>query len=133
MRKSIYICDRCGKEIKGEVHQVRTFVKNHDDDGFTESLDGLQSNHYCESCMLDIFDALYPPKKEEDVEKPRVKRKYTRKYPSTKEADPVVEDGIDLGKVGALQRAGWADVEIARDLKTTVEAIAKAERERHDR
>ena len=83
--------------------------------------------------MLNILDALYPPKKEEDVEKPRVKRKYTRKYPSTKEADPVVEDGIDLGKVGALQRAGWADVEIARDLKTTVEAIAKAERERHDR
>ena len=139
MKKYIYICDRCGEEIKGHVHQILAMVKNDSDDNYTEALDGQREKHYCTKCMTDIIDSLSRPTGDVKTEKP--KRHYTKHIDAPKKhrgrprksVEPVVGDGIDLSRVGALRKAGWNDNDITDDMRTTVAEIYRAERIKNDR
>ena len=69
MIKQVYVCDRCGEEIRNHVYQIRAVVRDEKGD-YKSALDNQEKMHLCEKCMLDIMDGIYP-----DNKKPEIKAK----------------------------------------------------------
>lgn len=51
MIKQVYVCDRCGEEIRNHVYQIRALVRN-DDGDYKNALDNQEKMHLCEKCIL---------------------------------------------------------------------------------
>ena len=137
MIKQVYVCDRCGEEIKGHIYQVRALVRNEDGD-YKNALDNQEKMHLCEKCMLEIMDGIYPDNKKPEIKKEEKKeeKKAVHKKPQkakkiigieknvgTGYAEPNLKGGIDIGKVLALSDAGRSDEWIADEMGVTTSDI----------
>ena len=144
MIKQVYVCDRCGEEIRNHVYQIRALVRN-DDGDYKNALDNQEKMHLCEKCMLEIMDGIYPDnkkpeiKKEEKKEEKKVEKKAVaahkkpqkakkiigiEKNVGTGYAEPNLKGGIDIGKVLALSYAGRSDEWIADEMGVTTSEVA---------
>ena len=137
MIKQVYVCDRCGEEIRNHVYQIRALVRN-DDGDYKNALDNQEKMHLCEKCMLEIMDGIYPDNKKPEIKKEEKKeeKKAVHKKPQkakkiigieknvgTGYAEPNLKGGIDIGKVLALSDAGRSDEWIADEMGVTTSDI----------
>lgn len=63
MKKIVYVCDRCGKEITGGILQIypQYIERLSDDYAERQPFDGQLRNHYCEECTLKVMNMLNDP------------------------------------------------------------------------
>ena len=137
MIKQVYVCDRCGEEIRNHVYQIRALVRN-DDGDYKNALDNQEKMHLCEKCMLEIMDGIYPDNKKPEIKKEEKKeeKKAVHKKPQkakkiigieknvgTGYAEPNLKGGIDIGKVLSLSDAGRSDEWIADEMGVTTSDI----------
>lgn len=100
MRKTIWVCDKCGAEIDGEVALVKiAFSISADEDG--EELRTEYGPELCPKCTEELRQYLKTKSTPEPQAKPR------RKGPRLE---------LDLGKMAALRNAGWSYDKIADEL-----------------
>ena len=140
MIKQVYVCDRCGEEIRNHVYQIRALVRN-DDGDYKNALDNQEKMHLCEKCMLEIMDGIYPDNKKPEIKKEEKKEEKKaaavhkkpqkakkiigiEKNVGTGYAEPNLEGGIDIGKVLALSDAGRSDEWIADEMGVTTSQVA---------
>lgn len=103
MKKVIYICDYCGKEIKGDVFTFRIAKKIDDSLDFSQDMKKWDPD-ICPDCLPAWIEAV-APKMEEPKKKPGRKP-------------------LDMGKVIALRNAGWSLERIASEMKVSPQTIA---------
>ena len=116
MRKVVttYFCDICGKEIHDSIFTLKFSSRvNIDGEWSQESEDTTVYEDLCEDCMEKVLNAA------KDAGKPK---RSSGGRPSKK-----IE--IDLGKVGALHRAGWTDAKIAEEFHCSVSTLRNRVRE----
>lgn len=132
MKKILYICDRCKREI--EKNPVKLIAKEVD----RESEDYLYGDPYPELKLLDLC------KNCGDSIVGLIKRHCARGVPATvnqdfeKAVEEAVQDflekdppptekskarKIDQGKVMALHKAGWTAAKIADEMQCSVQAV----------
>ena len=106
MRKIIYICDRCGKEMTGLKYQlaVRWGDKENNDPENWEMEYGAE---LCEECYRAVDEAILAAIKNEKPE-----RKATR--------EPAISD---FGKLKALLRAGWKIKDVALEFRCSEQTV----------
>ena len=119
MRKVIYYCDRCGIQITGHVSQLATVyfdandcdVINHDDVDYGADL--------CADCYNTIDDLI--AKEIQTCKQLREKAAEVK----AKSAEPKTnaKKVIDLGKVGALRKAGWSWEKIAEEFHCAPQTV----------
>lgn len=130
MVKTVYYCDKCGKEIEGAPCVVR----------FTSSV-LTSSNDFCEECYALAAAALECWMSEEE---PEVVEEYvTETLEEEEEEEPEKEEEpeeeeeqpeplskarkerkeIDRGKIMALTRAGWDARKIADEMGCTQQTV----------
>jgi hypothetical protein len=82
MKKLIYVCDGCGKEIQGDIFKIIPEAIDRKTEDYTGSpiYAGQMDKHYCAECTvafissLNMLPAAVPeeePQKEEDPEEPK--------------------------------------------------------------
>lgn len=140
MIKQVYVCDRCGEEIRNHIYQIRAVVRDEKGD-YKNALDNQEKMHLCEKCMLEIMDGIYPDNKKPEVKKEEKKeeKKSTAVHKKPQKAkkiigieknvgtgytEPNYEGGIDIGKVLALSDAGRSDEWIADEMGVTTSQVA---------
>ena len=100
MRKTVFVCDRCGKVIENNVVSVAIGVGPVEGDMFDFDEMGAGAD-LCQDCYEDLQQFLKSKPTPEPQAKPR--RKGAR-----------IE--LDLGKMAALRNAGWSYDKIADEL-----------------
>lgn len=131
MIKTMRLCDRCGREITGGIYYTVTACMIAEHLTKTE-----RSFDYCESCGTEVIAGLGktrassvtaadPEESPKQAEPAEGKKKGGRK-----------KIKLDLGKVGALYRAGWTIAKIADEMgvgsSTIQRALAQIQEETHD-
>lgn len=104
MRKTIYYCDRCRKEIEEKPLSFQATVRRTE----TETVD------ICESCANDLMAGIRQLIRGE-AQEGKTKKKEKK-------------DPIDQGKIRALAKAGWSAAKIADEMrcsKATVYNVLK--------
>lgn len=119
MRKITYYCDRCGKLIEQEVHQIGA--------RFLDS-EGLEMDHeygaeLCPACFREIDDMVawmiknptihFDGGKQIEQEKPKKTHGGDRKTMK-----------LDLGKMAALRNAGWSYDKIAQEMHCSAQTVS---------
>ena len=108
MKKITYYCDRCSKQITGDVFQLGTF---YGDQGVPEDgWDIERGAELCRECYDIIDDAVMAAIRM--ISKPESKQKKTAKK------------DIDMGKVKALRKAGWTLEKIGDEFSVSAQTIA---------
>lgn len=100
MRKTVFVCDRCGKVIEKRVISVAVAVGDVDGD-MGEFGELGESWDLCHECLEDLRRFMKSKSTPEPQAKPR------RKGPRLE---------LDLGKMAALRNAGWSYDKIADEL-----------------
>lgn len=112
MKKTIYVCDRCGKEVdQKDLIQVTTSPKDP-----TESISDL-----CPECYEDFMKII----KDFMNGKPAAAEKKEEKKGVKKNGGSRHRIQLDLGKVGALRNAGWTIKAIADEMNVSLMTISK--------
>ncbi len=113
MKKILYICNRCNKEIRTEG----AYIIPHSFDLMTgemlkeaEILD--KDVHFCMGCAKEIMEEILRPSEEKPPENIRKAGKRPRKG-----------ERLDAGKVMALHRTGWDNAKIADEMGATERQI----------
>lgn len=116
MKKTIYYCDRCGKELIGECARIIPHYFDFESEGLAGIID-IPDNltHFCLDCTMAIIDGLIHGSRETANVSGRVTEQ--AKKPAKKR---VV---LDVGKVMALHNAGWPNKEIAAEMHVTEKRI----------
>ena len=127
MRKTIEViyCDRCGKEIEGDMlYRVlpHTVARTGGQEELNEFQVEAKEKEFCYTCMTILIAPVLHPKKtrprtvkpaaDPAQEKPKKKQERvtgTRKVP---------EAPLDTGKIYALRNAGWSWEKIQEELRT---------------
>lgn len=113
MKKVVYFCDKCGKEISAGSTGYQIVTKVFDHNG--EISDELEGAELCEECYLELDELIAKfmthIRPVEAAAEPKEKK--TRKKR--------VE--LDLGKIGALWKAGWSIRKIAEEMKVSEPTI----------
>lgn len=153
MRKTIILCDKCGKEI--EKNPARLVIEHVDrstgetvDDTYKDEntpkeeycegciksmLRFMKKAEYCDECkkgMRALMDRTEPaagdkPVVEKDKEPEQAEQdKLASKKPKQTKKEPEKRKPLDHGKIMALKDAGWDDAKIADELGTTKNTIA---------
>lgn len=99
MRKTVFVCDRCGKVIENNVVSVAIGVCPAEGDMF--EFDESDGADLCQDCYEDLKQFLKSKPTPEPQAKPH------RKGPRLE---------LDLGKMAALRNAGWSYDKIADEL-----------------
>lgn len=110
MRKTIYFCDRCGKEIKTEGARIIPHFFDMASGGELGNI-GVPDDdvHFCMECTKAIMSRLLQkPEEEQAAAKAEAK--------AGKKTRPKKEERLDAGKVMALYRAGWDNKKIADEM-----------------
>lgn len=104
MKKIMYICDRCGKELSiGEPWMVIDYEAIRLD--------------FCEPCALHILDIIKPAFAEQPKEEPQPEPQ------KRKRGGPNNKSRLDIAKIGALYAAGWSTSMIASEFNVTTQTI----------
>jgi len=107
MRKTIWVCDKCGAEIDGEVALVKiAFSISADEDG--EELRTEYGPELCPKCTEELRQYLKTKSTPEPQAKPR------------RAANRI---DLDLGKMAALRNAGWSCAKIADEFHVSEQTI----------
>lgn len=131
MIKTIRICDWCGKEITGETYYniAASFI--------SEGAARPPRNYdYCPECgdrFTEVLAGAMPPAAKDREEIPAVLLR-TAPQEAPQEAAPAEDKKkggrkkikLDLGKVGALYRAGWTIAKIADEMGVGSSTIQRA-------
>lgn len=104
MKKTSFVCDFCGKEIKGDGTRLIS-VSFDGNGGFTETADADEF-HFCKRCNAAMIMELDKTLSGKTKEKEAPKRKM-----------------LDTGKVMALSNAGWSNEKIAEEMKVSERQI----------
>lgn len=116
MRKIMWICDRCGKEIPEVINNLGT--RYLDQDGYTNEAEW--SAELCKDCYEEVDNmvafmvknpTIHYAENGEPIKKKDAKKAAARKL------------DLDLGKVGALLRANWSIKEIAKKMNCSEQTI----------
>ncbi len=134
MKKIIYICDKCGKEIEGNPYRVtvdRLFAEPSEQEvkGIMSphpypDMDGL---HFCKECvgaLVDLIRCHLKPNTENVDTEPENTEEVATSQPDPPEKSP--KRKLDLGKVRALRNAGWSIKAIAEETQYSDKAIYRA-------
>ena len=114
VRKTIYLCDRCGQEIKGTGTRIMPYFFDTVTEERTEDIDLPESDvHFCVGCAKKILGELGRPPDENE----------TGKEAAAGEKGQKRRRRLDTGKVMALHRAGWSNAEIADEMRATERQI----------
>lgn len=128
MIKTIRICDWCGKEITGETYYniAASFIS----EGAART---PRSYDYCPDCgdrFTEVLAGTMPPAREE------IPAVLLRTAPQEAPQEAAPAEGkkkggrkkikLDLGKVGALYRAGWTIAKIADEMSVGSSTIQRA-------
>ncbi|MCM1258443.1 MAG: helix-turn-helix domain-containing protein [Roseburia sp.] len=117
MKKTLYFCNRCSKEIKTEgTRIIPQFFDTTTDELLNEI--GIPDNdvHFCLDCTKKILQELLdlPGMQEEEG---------TDTETGEQNVPPKRRVRLDAGKVMALHNAGWSNEEIAAEMKVTERQI----------
>ena len=120
MKKTTFYCDRCGKEITGVVNSLATVRFNVNVDDYADDMDIERGADLCWDCYQVVDEAVLHlvndvRKAPEPEPKPEPKPAKVRK--------PAKRKPLDLGKIGALTRAGWSVKKIAEELGVSENTI----------
>lgn len=153
MRKTIFICDRCGKEVKGDVIQLGNRTLENESGGEMYRNWGAE---LCQDCYKEISDMTTWMGEHPDVHFSGGIIKYGQEAPpEPAPEEPVKEDppkankaerirqskvrggqnrkkDLDLGKMGALLRAGWKIKDIAAELHCSETTVYNRQQEALD-
>lgn len=125
MRKKIYYCDLCGKEIRGQRMTLKAKISPvGEEKGKTAGCFDICED--CTSGVLDELEKFFGEKTEPKQEKPKAAKPKKEK---------TAKQTIDRGKVMALHKAGWPAGKIADEMGCSVQAIyliTKAEQEKRE-
>ena len=128
MKKIIYYCDRCHREIDGRP--VKLVVERWDEDGFVVEFPediakayaaDLSDKDYCVECFETIAKLIMPEEFDTAEEPEPIEEEPEPDKPKRKRAQ-----NIDMGKVGALYRSGKNAQWIADDMGISVKTIYNA-------
>lgn len=113
LKKTLYICNRCNKEIKTEGTRI---IPHFFDLATDEMLGEIEvpdrDIHFCMGCTKKIMEEILKTPEE----KPPDNTRKTGKRPKKRER-------LDAGKVRALHRAGWDNGKIADEMGVTKRKI----------
>lgn len=123
MRKTVLICDRCGKEIPEGTNPGYIYLgnRNRENGDVLQDPCEFESNDYCEACMIDITKYIACGAAGKEDNKPAVEPAKPAKTESTP-----TRRKIDYGKIEALANAGWSNKAIAEEMGMTNKQIADA-------
>lgn len=118
MRKTVFYCDRCGRQIDAEVYQIGTRFLN------AEEGTEIDSENLAELCMdchneteeMTTWMILHP----------EIHFDGGRQITPQKPKDPKKQGNrkqIDLGKIAALYNAGWSVRNIAAEMHCAEQTI----------
>lgn len=125
MKKTIVICDKCKKEIKGNYFNLVA--------GKCGSKETMNVDHeYCEECICKIIDFAngaveYTPEpkaKEKPKEKPEVKKNPERNAETNKVIIPVTKRMNKTEKIKHLYNQGCSNRYIAATVGTTENTVS---------
>lgn len=125
MKKTIVICDKCKKEIKGNYFNLVA--------GKCGSKETMNVDHeYCEECICKIIDfsngaVEYTPEpkaKEKPKEKPEVKKNPERNAETNKVIIPVTKRMNKTEKIKHLYNQGCSNRYIAATVGTTENTVS---------
>ena len=106
MRKTIYYCDRCKKEIEEKPLSFEAVLRR-SETGTVEDVDGVTD--ICESCANDLMERIRKLILSPDVkEKPKKEAK---------------KQMVDRGKVVALAKAKWSVAKIADEMRCSQQTV----------
>lgn len=106
MRKIIYYCDRCGKEIEENPLSFEAVLQR-TESGTVEDIDGVSD--ICESCANDLMERIRKMILSAEVkEKPKKEAK---------------KQTVDSGKVVALAKAKWSVAKIADEMRCSQQTV----------
>ena len=104
MKRIIYTCDYCGKEITGDVFTFRIAKRLKDGMDFSCSMEGMDPD-LCADCIPAWLEAVKP-------NLPEAPKKKAERKP------------LDMGKVLALRNAGWSLERIDNEMNVSPQTIA---------
>lgn len=128
MIKKIRVCDWCGKEIPGETYYTisASFISE-------RAARTTRDYDYCPVCgniLKEVLAGAMPPDREE------IPAGLLRTAPQEAPQEAAPAEGekktgrkkikLDLGKVGALHKAGWSPAMIATEMKVSESTIRRA-------
>lgn len=113
LKKTLYICNRCSKEIKTEGTRIIPHFFDLATDEMLGEIEVPDRNiHFCMGCTKKIMEEILKTPEE----KPPDNTRKTGKRPKKRER-------LDAGKVMALHRAGWDNGKIADEMGVTERQI----------
>lgn len=130
MKKIIYICDKCSKEINGLP--IKLVPCSYDQYGDvteigSEALENkakiIQENDYCLDCFRGVCDLLEPDQEEteEEMEPEEEQEICDRIENAPKKSGKTAP--LDVGKIKALYKAGWKVKEIVEEMRCAESAV----------
>lgn len=141
MKRIIYICDKCGREIEGDPYKVavdKLFAKppGQEVNGIMSPhpYPEMDSLHFCKDCMGSLVDLIRHHLKA-DIKK-NCELESTEEVATSQSVPPPSsfsapsEKGsrrkLDTGKVRALRNAGWSVKAIAEEMQYSDRVIYQA-------
>lgn len=106
MKKTIYYCDRCRKEITENPLSFEVVIRR-SESGIMEDADGVTD--ICESCANDLMERI-----RKLILSPEVKEKPKEEAKRQK---------VDRGKVVALAKAKWSVTKIADEMHCSSQTV----------
>lgn len=125
MKKIIYTCDKCGKEIGGAP--IKLIPASYDEQGDVMEIESddlggkvlkLQRCDFCESCFSNICTQIIPDQEEDDDEEEETAEAVEDKPKKGGKMTP-----LDTGKIKALFLDGWKAPQIAEELRCSEPAV----------
>ena len=119
MKKTLYFCNQCNREIKKKGTRIIPYSFDLMTNELTEEVKVPDNDvHFCMSCTQKIMEEMLGLQKtsiEENAEKISA--------PKAKNTRPKKEDRLDAGKVMALHWANWSNEKIADEMGVTERQI----------
>lgn len=116
LKKTLYICNRCNKEIKTEGTRIIPHFFDFATDEMLGEIEVPDNDvHFCMGCTKKVMEEILRLPEAGD-EKIQENKKQTGKRPKKGER-------LDAGKVMALHRAGWDNEKIADEMGVTERQI----------
>lgn len=119
MKKILYICNRCGREITTAGIRIIPHYFEFGTDKVLEEIEVPDKNvHFCMNCTQKVMQEIRTAADVSD-------EKVTKELPDKKSENkrPRKAERLDAGKVMALHRAGWENKKIADEMGVTERQI----------
>lgn len=128
MKKIIYYCDRCGKEIVGGNIKINPMYENLGPDRKQYVFEENCERDYCMECAEEIqafMLCVIKNKQEKEPSSEKFMQSISKggQEKEISEAAPKKRQ-LDTGKIIALRKAGWTQTKIAEEMGTSQTIIS---------